>query len=66
MLEYIRNFLAALLKNNAMPGPDIIQKLFMIAAVRTLFVALALIGEQQYRLLLTKADHESRYSGYFL
>ena len=24
-------FLAALLKNNAMPGPDIIQKLFMIA-----------------------------------
>ena len=60
------NFLAALLKNNAMPGPDIIQKLFMIAAVRTLFVALALIGEQQYRLLLTKADHESRYQRLFL
>ena len=60
------NFLAALLKNNAMPGPDMIQKLFMIAAVRTLFVALALIGEQQYRLLLTKADHESRYQRLFL
>ena len=60
------NFLAALLKNNAMPGPDTIQKLFMIAAVRTLFVALALIGEQQYRLLLTKADHESRYQRLFL
>ena len=60
------NFLAALLKNNAMPGPDTIQKLFIIAAVRTLFVALALIGEQQYRLLLTKADHESRYQRLFL
>ena len=66
MLEYILKILAALLKNNAMPGPDIIQKLFMIAAVRTLFVALALIGEQQYRLLLTKADHESRYQRLFL
>ena len=30
------NFLAALLKNNAMPGPDIIQKLFLI---QILFVA---------------------------
>ena len=29
-------------------------------------MALALIGEQQYRLLLTKADHESRYQRLFL
>ncbi len=60
------NYLAALLKNNAMPDTEVFQKLFMIAAVRTLFVALALIGEQQYRLLLTKADHESRYQRLFL
>lgn len=60
------NFLAALLRNNAIPGPEEFKKLFMIASVRTLFVALALIGEQQYRLLLTKADHESRYQRLFL
>lgn len=60
------NYLAALLKNNALPGTEVFQKLFMIASVRTLFVALALIGEQQYRLLLTKADHESRYQRLFL
>lgn len=64
--NYIRKLPGGALKNNAMPGPDMIQKLFMIAAVRTLFVALALIGEQQYRLLLTKADHESRYQRLFL
>ncbi len=60
------NYMAALLKNNAVPGAEEFQKLFMIASVRTLFVALALIGEQQYRLLLTKADHESRYQRLFL
>ena len=38
----------------------------MIAVVRTLFAAVALIGEKQYRVLLKNAEHENRYQRLFL
>ena len=54
------------LQQRTLPGGSVIQMLLMIAAVRTLFVAVALIGERQYRVLLTKAEHEKRYQRLFL
>ena len=48
------------------PSGDTIQKLFLIAMVRTMFAAVALIGESQYRSLLKKEEHEARYQRLFL
>ncbi len=48
------------------PEGDTLQKLFLIAMVRTLFAAVALIGESQYRSLLKKEEHETRYQRLFL
>ena len=42
-----------------LPELSVIKYLLMIAAVRTLFAAVALIGEKQYRVLLKNAEHEN-------
>lgn len=42
-----------------LPELSVIKYLLMIAAVRTLFAAVALIGEKQYRVLLKNAEHET-------
>lgn len=43
-----------------------IKYLVMIAFVRTLIASFILISEQQYRTLLKKSEHESRYQRLFL
>lgn len=48
------------------PDTSVIRYLAVIAGIRTLFAALILIGERQYRILLRKADHENRYQRLFL
>lgn len=45
---------------------DILQKLCLIALVRTFFAAFLLICERQYRTLLKKTEHEDRYQRLFL
>lgn len=45
---------------------SIIQNLCLIALVRTFFAAVILFCEKQYRILLTKAEHETRYQRLFL
>lgn len=54
------------LQRGGLPEPSIVKYLAIIAAIRTLFASLALIGEQQYRILLKKAEHETRYQRLFL
>jgi len=54
------------IEQGGFPNLDVINQLMLIAGVRTLFVAVTLIGEQQYRALLTKAEHENRYQRLFL
>lgn len=54
------------LQQRVLPEPSVIKYLMMIAAIRTLFAAVALIGEKQYRALLTRAEHENRYQRLFL
>lgn len=54
------------LQQRVLPDLSVIKYLMMIAGVRTLFAAVALIGERQYRVLLTKAEHEARYQRLFL
>lgn len=58
--------LQELLQQGALPAPSVIKYLMMIAVIRTLFAAVALIGERQYRALLKKAEHENRYQRLFL
>lgn len=58
--------LQALLQKRELPDLRILQMLLVIAVVRTLFVAVCLICENQYRILLTKAEHENRYQRLFL
>lgn len=48
------------------PELDVIKYLAAIALVRTLTAALILIGEQQYRALLKREEHENRYQRLFL
>ena len=38
----------------------------MIAAIRTMFACMLLVGERQYRALLKKNEHERRYQRLFL
>ena len=40
---------------------EVAKNLLLIAAVRTVFVAMGLFGERQYRALLKKEEHENRY-----
>ena len=54
------------LQQRMLPELSVIKYLLMIAAVRTLFAAVALIGEKQYRVLLKNAEHENRYQRLFL
>ena len=54
------------LQQRMLPELSVIRYLLMIAAVRTLFAAVALIGEKQYRVLLKNAEHENRYQRLFL
>lgn len=49
-----------------LPDFEMVEKLLVIAGIRTAFVALALMGERQYRLLLTRSEHEKRYQRLFL
>lgn len=58
--------LQELLQKGVLPAPSVIKYLMMIAVIRTLFAAVALIGERQYRALLKKAEHENRYQRLFL
>lgn len=58
--------LQELLQQQSLPNLSVIQMLLMIAAARTLFVAVVLIGERQYRTLLTRGEHEKRYQRLFL
>ena len=58
--------LQELLQQQSLPDLSVVKMLLMIAAVRTLFVAVVLIGESQYRTLLTRAEHEKRYQRLFL
>lgn len=59
-------FLQEQIQNGGWPEFSIVKYLMIIAAVRTLFASLILIGEQQYRILLKKAEHENRYQKLFL
>ncbi len=45
---------------------EVAKNLLLIAAVRTVFVAMGLFGERQYRALLKKEEHENRYRRLFL
>lgn len=54
------------LELKSLPDLDVINQLMVIAAVRTVFVAAALLGERQYRALLAKSEHENRYQRLFL
>lgn len=45
---------------------DVIAYLALIAAFRTLLAGLFLIAEGQYRILLTRSEHENRYRRLFL
>lgn len=45
---------------------SIIQNLCLIALVRTFFAAVILFCEKQYRILLARAEHETRYQKLFL
>lgn len=54
------------LQQGTLPALSVIKYLMMIAIIRTLFAAVALIGERQYRALLKKAEHENRYQRLFL
>lgn len=58
--------LQELLQKGVLPALSVIQYLMMIAVIRTLFAAVTLIGERQYRALLKKAEHENRYQRLFL
>lgn len=58
--------LQELLQKGVLPAPSVIKYLMMIAVIRTLFAAVVLIAEQQYRALLKKAEHENRYQRLFL
>lgn len=58
--------LQELLQKGVLPAPSVIKYLMMIAVIRTLFAAVVLIGERQYRALLKKAEHENRYQRLFL
>ncbi|WP_294152001.1 HAMP domain-containing sensor histidine kinase [uncultured Clostridium sp.] len=58
--------LQELLQQGALPALSVVKYLMMIAIIRTLFAAVALIGERQYRALLKKAEHENRYQRLFL
>lgn len=54
------------IQHRLLPDLQAIQYLFFIACVRTLIAGLFLIGEQQYRALLKKSEHENRYQRLFL
>lgn len=58
--------LQELLQKGVLPALSVIKYLMMIAVIRTLFAAVALIGERQYRALLKKAEHENCYQRLFL
>lgn len=58
--------LQEILQKGTLPALSVIKYLMMIAIIRTLFAAVALIGERQYRALLKKAEHENRYQKLFL
>ena len=45
---------------------DIIKYLAAIAFIRTVIAGLILLGEQQYRALLKRTEHEQRYQRLFL
>lgn len=42
------------------------EYLFLIALLRTAVAGVILVGEKQYRVLLTRAEHETRYQRLFL
>lgn len=54
------------IQHRGFPEFSVIRSLILIAAVRTLFGGLILIGESQYRILLRREDHEHRYQRLFL
>lgn len=67
--DYFSNIAEILLQEiiSAAPfSPEIPGYLALIAAFRTLLSGLVLLGERQYRILLTKSEHENRYRRLFL
>ena len=54
------------LQQRMLPELSVIKYLLMIAAVRTLFAAVALIGEKQYRVLLKKDVYKRQPGGHQL
>lgn len=66
MANYLEMTMRELMQGQSLPGMDVFENLFLIAAVRTFFAALTLVCEKQYRILLTRSEHETRYQRLFL
>lgn len=67
--DFISNMVEILLQESISGGIfslTVTGYLFLIAVFRTLFAGLFLLAEGQYRILLTRSEHENRYRRLFL
>ena len=64
--NYLEMTLREWMQGQTLPGADVFENLFLIAVVRTVFAVLTLFCEKQYRILLTREEHEIRYQRLFL